>query len=193
MTEVISAIIKGAGVCSTVYKLFNENDHYTKINQSLDKLIDSHLVAGIILLNKIAQSTRIENQILLSKEAHKEFVLAQAMYETYENKYLTSLEYTALCEIILKEPHMAIKTLDTIAILYYKQTKMLMLASSAYVAFTFSLIKYGIIPAPMKPLLEVCTCQKNIAQYYDIDINDLNLESHNCLTRLTQLQNEFKI
>lgn len=188
MIEVISAIIKGAGVCSTVYKLINENDHYTKINQSLDKLIDSHLVAGIILLNKIAQSTTIENQILLSKEAHKEFILAQAMYETNENKYLTSLEYTALCEIILKEPYMAIKTLDTISILYYKSAKMLMLANPVVFG-----LKYGIIPAPTKALIEVCTCQKNIAKYNDIDINDMNLESHNCLTRLAQLKNGFKI
>lgn len=183
MIETISAIIKGAGVCCTVYKLFNDDDHYSKIQRILDKLVDSHLVAGIILLNKMTQSEIVDNEINFVMEAHKEFILAQAMYKQEDKKYLTSLEFSALCEIIIREPHMAIRTLDTIGIYYYKQLKLCMLVSPEALAFPYSFFEIQ----PVKDLCNVLSCQKDIAKYYNIDINESTLESQNCLMRITQM------
>lgn len=183
MIETISAIIKGAGVCCTVYELFNDNDRYSKIQRTLDKLVDSHLVAGIILLNKMTQSEIVDNEINFVMEAHKEFILAQAMYKQEDKKYLTSLEFSALCEIIIREPHMAIRTLDTIGIYYYKQLKLCMLVSPEAFAFPYSFFEIQ----PVKDLCNVLSCQKDIAKYYNIDINESTLESQNCLMRITQM------
>lgn len=183
MIETITAILKGASLCSTVYKLLNENNCFLEIQRTLDKLIDSHLYSGIILLSKIPQSKIEENQTYLTKEALKEFVLAQTMYEHNDKKFLISLECTSLCEIILKEPHMAIKTFDTIAAYHYQLIKRMMLLSPV----SFSFISFGIIPPPIKDLHNVIRCQRETANFYNIDINTESLESESYLTRINQM------
>lgn len=198
MLDLILNILKGVKTSLSIHNLLQCNDAFTRldlrlveIESNVSKLVDAHLNSGLLFLHKINSSLSVENRDYFAKEAHKEFVKAQAVYDNTEQKYLIALECSTLCEIIMHEPCMAINTLDQVGLYHYKRVK----AQIPQIVYTllkfpplFGATQVTYITNITRDLYKTARCQEEINKAFL-----LGLENDKFYRHIQLFYNELKL
>lgn len=195
MLNLILNILEGVKTSLSIHNLLQCNDtftrldsHLVKIESNVSKLVDAHLNSGLLYLHKINSSLSVENRDYFAKEAHKEFVKAQAVYDNTEQKYLIALECSALCEIIMHEPCMAINSLDQVGLYHYKRVKALIPQIIFYILKFPPLFRATQVTNITRDLYKAARCQEEINKAFL-----LGLENDKFYRHVQLFYNELKL